>query len=96
MTGSLRLRLLAGAGFFIALGLMATWYGLQQIFTGYVVAQYEREMTNVVDTLAAGLDFAEEGPVLVGTPADPRFALPAGGRYWAVVADGDEPIRSRS
>lgn len=96
MTGSLRLRLLAGAGFFIVLGLMATWYGLQQIFTGYVAAQYEREMTNVVDTLAAGLDFTEEGPVLIGTPADPRFTLPAGGRYWAIVADDDEPIRSRS
>ena len=96
MTGSLRLRLLAGAAFFIALGLLATWYGLQQIFTGYVAAQYEREMTNVVDTLAAGIDFTEEGAVLVGTPADPRFDLPAGGRYWAVVANDGEPIRSRS
>lgn len=96
MTGSLRLRLLAGAGFFIVLGLMTTWYGLQQIFTGYVAAQYEREMSNVIDTLAAGLDFTDEGPVLVGTPADPRFTLPAGGRYWAVVVGDSEPIRSRS
>lgn len=96
MTGSLRLRLLAGAALFIALGLIVTWFSLQQIFYGYVANEYEREMSNIVDTLAAGLEFPNGAPVLGGRPADPRYSLPAGGRYWAVAADGAETIRSRS
>jgi signal transduction histidine kinase len=96
VSGSLRLRLFAGAGFFIGLGLFATWFSLQQIFSGYVSAQYEREMSNVVDTLAARLEFADGGLVLEGRPADPRFSLPAGGRYWAVQPEGAEAVRSRS
>jgi len=96
VNGSLRLRLLAGAGFFIALGLVATWFSLQQIFSGYVAAQYEREMSTTIDTLAAGLEFADPAPVLNGIPADPRFELPAGGRYWEVAPEGSETLRSRS
>lgn len=96
MSGSLRLRLLAGAGFFIALGLVVTWFSLQQIFSGYVAAQYEREMSTVIDTLAAGLDLTGSTPAVDGMPADPRFELPAGGRYWAIVSENGEQIRSRS
>lgn len=96
MSGSLRLRLLAGAGFFIALGLVVTWFSLQQIFSGYVAAQYEREMSTVIDTLAAGLDFVDGSPAVGGMPADPRFELPAGGRYWAIAPENGEQIRSRS
>ena len=94
--GSLRLRLLAGAGLFIALGVLATWYGLQQIFTGYVAAQYEREMSTAIDTLAAGVEFDGETPVIGRVPTDPRYELPAGGRYWEVVPETGDPIRSRS
>ncbi|GAB4357888.1 MAG: HAMP domain-containing sensor histidine kinase [Oricola sp.] len=96
MRGSLRLRLLAGAFFFIALGLVITWVTLQGLFAGYVAAQYEREMSTVVDTLAAGLEFDGVAPRVAAAPADPRFALPAGGRYWAVEPEGGEALRSRS
>lgn len=96
MSGSLRLRLLAGAGFFIALGLVVTWFSLQQIFSGYVAAQYQREMSTAIDTLAAGLEFGGSGPALNGMPADPRYELPAGGRYWAVLPEGGKALRSRS
>ena len=94
--GSLRLRLLTGAGFFIALGVLATWYGLQQIFSGYVAAQYEREMSTAIDTLAAGIEFENDTAVLGRMPTDPRYDLPAGGRYWEVIPQGSEPLRSRS
>ena len=53
-------------------------------------------MSTVVDTLAAGLEFADGAPVLGGTPADPRFSLPAGGRYWAIESAAGEAVRSRS
>jgi signal transduction histidine kinase len=96
VSGSLKFRLFAGAFFFIALGIVATWISLQQIFSGYVAAQYEREMTTVIDTLAAGLEFSGGAPVLDGTPPDPRFSLPAGGRYWEVRSDDGVELRSRS
>ncbi len=53
-------------------------------------------MSMIIDTLAADLEFLDGGrSTLGGTPLDPRFSLPAGGRYWA-VDDGIEITRSRS
>ena len=96
MTGSLRLRLLVGAGFFIALGLVVAWFSLQQVFAAYVSAQYEREMQTVVDALAAAVEFEDGALVVEDRPDDPRFSLPAGGRYWEVEPRTGEPLRSRS
>ena len=53
------------------------------------------DVVGVVVPLLAGLRLANGAPVVDEEPADPRFAVPAGGLYWQV--DGAKgQVRSRS
>lgn len=93
---SLRLTLATGAVVAIGLVLLVLWLLLSQLFTDYVVGRYRSEMTAIVDTVAAQLTLENGRIALVSEPPDPRFALPAGGRYWQVSPVRGDAIRSRS
>lgn len=96
MTRSLGFRLLAGAAFFISLALLATWFALTHLFEVHVAAQIERELVAVIDTMAANID-RENGVLEISMePSDPRFTIPAGGRYWQAWLEGTPLLRSRS
>lgn len=93
---SLWFRLSAAAALFVSLALILVWFSLSRLFENHVMAQYERELVSVIDTLAANLDSGENGLKLASEPADPRFSVPAGGRYWQVWQKGAPLLRSRS
>lgn len=93
---SLRLTLATGAVVAIGLVLLVLWLLLSRLFTDYVVGRYRSEMTAIVDTVAAQLTLENGRIALVSEPTDPRFALPAGGRYWQVSPVTGDAIRSRS
>jgi len=103
MTGSgggrsLRLRLLSGAALLIVLALLGTGLALSAVFRDHVAAQYERELGDHLNQLAALLRLDPQGrPALEHDPSDPRFERPYGGRYWQVeVAGRPPPLRSPS
>ncbi len=97
MMGSLRFRLAAGALVAIVVALTIVWFVLSHLFTDYLADQYSFEMTGVMDSLAARLSVEDGRLSLNGEPADTRFDLPAGGRYWQISpGDGSTPLRSRS
>lgn len=96
MMGSLRLRLAVGAVVAISLVLLVVWLSLSRLFTDYVVGRYRNEMSTIIDTLAVELSVRDGTLTLESEPADPRFALPAGGRYWQISPASGRPIRSRS
>lgn len=94
---SLRLRLLAGAGAWIAVALVLAGAAIVYIFS----ASVERDR---LEDLRAGLDrvltaVAIDGAIDELDPGlgDPRYGTPAGGLYWQVtdLASG-ETVRSRS
>lgn len=93
--GSLRLRLIAGAGVAIALALVVAWFAMTWLFNGHVERRVEDELLVQVRPLLADLQLARGVPVAGSEPADPRFAVPAGGLYWQVSA-GAGTIRSVS
>ncbi len=93
---SLWFRLSAAAALFVSLALIFVWFSLSRLFENHVMAQYERELVSVIDTLAANLDSGGSGLKLASEPADPRFSIPAGGRYWQVWLKGAPLLRSRS
>lgn len=93
---SLRLTLATGAVVAIGLVLLVLWLLLSRLFTDYVVGHYRSEMTAIIDTVAAQLALEDGRIVLVREPPDPRFALPAGGRYWQISSTVGDVIRSRS
>lgn len=80
--GSLRLRLIAGAGVAIALALLVAWFAMTWLFNGHVERRVEDELLVQVRPLLADLQLARGVPVAGSEPADPRFAVPAGGLYW--------------
>ena len=80
--GSLRLRLIAGAGVAIALALLVAWFAMTWLFNGHVERRVEDELLVQVRPLLADLQLAQGVPVAGSEPADPRFAVPAGGLYW--------------
>ena len=97
MIHSLHFRLAAGALVAIALALMLVWAVLSHLFADYLADQYSNEMTSVMDSLAARLSVENGALELKNEPADSRFQIPAGGRYWQISPDGnEEPLRSRS
>jgi signal transduction histidine kinase len=93
--GSLRLRLIAGAGVAIALALVAAWFTMTWLFNGHVERRVEDELLVQARPLLADLRLSGGVPVAGSEPADPRFAVPAGGLYWQ-VSSSTGAIRSVS
>lgn len=97
MTRSLRFRLAAGATIAIAVALSLVWLVLGELFEDYIADQYTNEMTAVSDALSARLAIDGAALKLASEPSDPRFQMPAGGRYWQITPEGSQaPLRSRS
>lgn len=96
MKRSLRLRLLLAAVALVGFGLTLTDLGLERVFRDFLAARYQADMERVVDTLAAGIELQPQGFRVTRQPADPRFELPGGARYWQVSGPDGEPVRSRS
>lgn len=92
---SLRLRLIAGAGVAIAVALVVAWFVMTWLFNGHVERQIKEELLVEARPLLADLRLAQGVPVAGSEPADPRFAVPAGGMYWQ-VSTGAGAIRSVS
>lgn len=96
MNRSLGARLFLGAVCFLGIALFLTWLALSSLFQSYVNQSYHRELLAVSDTIAAGISANSEGLTLVREPADPRYDVPASGRYWQVEGLKDGMKRSRS
>jgi signal transduction histidine kinase len=96
MKNSLGARLFAGAVLFLGIALFLTWVALSGLFQSYVNQSYHRELLAVSDTIAAGISANADGLTLAREPADPRFDVPASGRYWQVEGMRDGMKRSRS
>jgi signal transduction histidine kinase len=96
MIRALRFRLALGALLFVGLALFLTWKTLDTQFGRYVNDEYMREYSAVIDGLAARIGFEGGAVQLESEPADQRFMIPAGGRYWQISDGANVLLRSRS
>jgi signal transduction histidine kinase len=96
--GSLRVRLLIGAGAFIIAAVAVATLGLTVLFRQHVETWVDAEINADLDELIAGIDAAPgKGIAVVKPPGDTRFAQPFSGRYWQVMVEPAGPVlRSRS
>jgi len=94
---SLRLRLLAGAGLWIALALLVAGTAIAYMFIASVERDQQRDLAATFSRVVALIDPALSPPGLTGVLTDPRYDTPFGGLYWQVedIAQGDIG-RSRS
>ena len=82
---SLRARLTLAAALSIALALIVAAVGLVALFERHVERRIGQELDAQLAQLAAAVQIADDGTVLVEPPLpDPRLARPLGGLYWQV------------
>ena len=97
---SLRIRLLAGTLFWIAVTIFIAGWGLSSLFRQHVSTQFHAELQTHLDQLTAQLTLDEQGlPKLTLPLSDPRMSRPYSGYYWQVDLVGDRSagqLRSRS
>lgn len=96
MMRSLTLRLAIGAVAVVAILLTAITVMLSGMFTAYVSERYMTEMSFLANRIAANVSYDDGHFKVDSAPTDPRFELPAGGRYWQLSAEGQPPVRSTS
>lgn len=95
---SIRPRFLLVSGFVIALSLAATAFAFTYLFERALERQIDADLTNIVNQIAAGLDFDAQGKLKEPAGlADKRFHNAYGGLYWQIddFETGDV-LRSRS
>ena len=92
---SLRLRLFAGAALWSVLALAGAGVAIVLIFTATVQRDQREDLGASLDQLTA--TFSQPVPAPEQTLSDPRYAKPAGGRYYQVEdLDSADVYRSRS
>lgn len=94
---SLRLRLLIGAGIWVALTVIITGAAIFYLFRASVERDTRADLEATLGRLAALIEPEAQGALLREPLPDPRYELPYGGVYWQVQgADGTVLDRSRS
>lgn len=94
---SLALRLVLGAGLWIALALVAGGMALSTLFGDYVERSFDARLTVLLDSLIAVTEIDQEGRLQTSrSVGEPRFTQAYSGWYWQIAEDGEPVLRSRS
>ncbi len=95
---SIRPRFLLVSAIVIALALTATEFAFTYLFQRSLERQIDDELTNLVNQIAAGLEFRPDGSLRPpGGLSDRRFDTAYGGLYWQIDdPETDAQLRSRS
>ena len=93
---SIRLRLLAGGAFAIAVALAISWFTLVLLFDSHIRRNTEDGLIRHGRAIVSSLIFTSTGfSADTYEPSDLLFERPASGLYWQ-ISRGDEILRSRS
>jgi signal transduction histidine kinase len=94
---SVRLRLLAAAGFAVVMALAAAGWGLEVLFQRHVERRATEELKTDLRALLAGLEIDDTGGLtLARRPSDQRYSQAFSGLYWQIYRGGSIIERSRS
>ncbi|OJY68205.1 MULTISPECIES: HAMP domain-containing sensor histidine kinase [unclassified Rhizobium] len=96
---SLRIRLILGAGVWIAMALVLAGVAIGYLFTNSVERSASADLSATTSRLVALINSDARGalPVLTGVLPDPRYETPISGLYWQITDLGtQQSIRSRS
>lgn len=94
---SLAVRLLLGAGLWVAAALIASGFLLSALYNDYVERNFDASLNGILEALVAVSDVeADKSVRLAQTPPGPRFEQPYSGWYWQVANEEGPILRSRS
>ena len=95
--GSLALRLIAGAGLWIAAALVAGGLLLSALFRDYAVRSFDAHLTVLLESLITVTEIDGEGALVLTRPiGEPRFDQVYSGWYWQISAGNEILLQSRS
>lgn len=96
-TSSLALRLLAGAGVWVGIGLVVCGVLLSSLFRGYVERSFDSQLAVLLQGLVAAAEVTPEGGVkLTRDIGEPRFGQVFSGWYWQIADERTPLLRSHS
>jgi signal transduction histidine kinase len=94
---SLALRLLAGAGIWVGIGLAVCGVLLSNLFRDYVERGFDSRLNVLLQSLVAASEIADGKLVLTRATGEPRFEQVFSGWSWQIADAGGTPLlRSRS
>jgi signal transduction histidine kinase len=94
---SLALRLIVGAGVWIAAALLAGGFVLSTLFHDTVENSFDARLVVLLESLVAVAELDAQGqPQLTRSVGEPRFDQTYSGWYWEIAEDGKPLLRSRS
>jgi signal transduction histidine kinase len=97
MFKSIRLRLAAISALWLAAALIAAGLSMVGLFRNHAEAQFDLELSGLIEELAALSDIGPDGlPTLSRPHSDPRFNRAYSGWYWIIKTEGGRASRSRS
>lgn len=94
---SLALRLVLGAGVWIAVALLVGGLLLSAIFRDYVERSFDARLEALLESLIAASKIGSDGtPELTRVIGEPRFEQIYSGWYWEITGGADDYLGSRS
>lgn len=94
---SVAVRLVLGAGLWIAAALVAGGLALSSLFRDSVERSFDARLVVLLESLVAASEVTAEGElVLTRAIGEPRFEQVYSGWYWQIDGAGALPLRSRS
>src|SRR5262245_15461539 len=94
---SIALRLVLGAGLWIAAALLAGGIALSALFRDYVEEAFDQRLTVLLESLIAVAELRGDGNLALSRGiGEPRFEQPLSGWYWQIATGGKPALRSRS
>lgn len=94
---SLALRLIVGAGVWIAVALLAGGFTLSRLFEDTVESSFDARLVVLLESLVAVAELDPQGhPHLTRSVGEPRFDQSYSGWYWEIAENGKPLLRSRS
>lgn len=94
--GSIRARLLAAAAVWLSIALLAAWWVIGGVLSGFVTDRFDAEAIAIADTIIVGTEVNEIGQVsLKRPPNDPRFEIPLSMWSWQLQTS-DQRVVARS
>lgn len=96
-TNSLALRLLAGAGIWVGVGLLVCGILLSNLFRNYVERSFDSRLAVLLQSLVAVAEVSADGELeLTRDVGEPRFQQVFSGWYWQIADERTPLLRSRS
>jgi signal transduction histidine kinase len=89
---SLALRLVAGAGIWVAVGLAVCGVLLSNLFRDYVERGFDSRLNVLLQSLVAASEISDGKLVLTRSTGEPRFDQPFSGWYWQITDAAGEPV----